>query len=165
MATTKFKGNEVHTSGDLPAEGSKAPALKLVGADLSEKTLSDFAGKKKVLTINPSYDTGVCASTARQFNEKAGQRGDTAVLMISRDLPFAQKRMCEAEGLDGVVPLSAFRSDFAKDWGVELVDGPLAGLTARAVVVLDQNDQVVHSQLVDEITEEPDYDAALKALD
>lgn len=165
MARTLFKGNEVQTNGALPAEGSAAPALNLVGPDLTEKTLADYAGKKKVLTVNPSYDTGVCAATARQFNQKVGQRGDAVVLMISRDLPFAQKRMCEAEGLSDVSPLSAFRSDFAKDWGVELLDGPLAGLTARAVFVLDENDRVLHSQLVPEITQEPDYAAALAALD
>lgn len=165
MATTHFKGNEIHTNGELPAEGSKAPELELVGPDLQEKTLKDFAGKKKVLTINPSYDTPVCQAAARSFNQKVGSRGDAVVLMISGDLPFAHKRFCEAEGVDNVVPLSAFRSSFAKDWGVELVDGPLVGLTARAVVVLDENDTVVHSQLVPEIAEEPDYDAALKALD
>jgi thiol peroxidase len=164
MAVTQLKGNKVNTNGELPAEGSAAPALRLVGTDLSEKTLTDFAGKKKVLTINPSYDTGVCEATARQFNEKAGSRDDTVVLMISQDLPFAQKRMCEADGLNHVVPLSGYRSSFAKDWGVELVDGPLTGLTARAVIVLDENDRVLHRQLVPEITQEPDYDAALKAL-
>lgn len=164
MATTHFKGNEIHTHGELPAEGSQAPELKLVGPDLQEKTLKDFAGKKKVLTINPSYDTPVCQAAARNFNQKVGNRGDAVVLMISGDLPFAHKRFCQAEGVDNVVPLSAFRSSFGKDWGVELVDGPLAGLTARAVVVLDENDKVVHSQLVPEIAEEPDYDAALKAL-
>ena len=145
MATTKFKGNDVHTNGDLPAPGSKAPDLALVGTDLQEKSLRDFAGKKKVLTINPSYDTGVCQKTARAFNEKLGGRQDVVVLMISSDLPFAHKRFCEAEGISGIVPLSAFRSSFAKDWGVQLVDGPLKGLTARSVVVLDENDRVAHA--------------------
>lgn len=164
MAATKFKGDEVHTNGTPPPEGSSAPAATLVGVDLQEKTLKDFSGKKKVLTINPSYDTAVCQAAARQFNEKVGSRGDAVVLMVSKDLPFAQKRFCEAEGVDNVQPLSAFRSSFAQDWGLELVDGPLAGLTARAVIVLDENDKVVHSQLVGEITDEPDYDAALAAL-
>lgn len=165
MATVTFKGNQVHTSGELPKKGQKAPSFTLVGADLKERSLSDFSGKKKVLTINPSYDTGVCQNTARGFNQKVGERGDTVVLAISEDLPFAQKRFCEAEGLDHVVPLSAFRSRFAEDYGVKLTDGPLQGLTARAVLVLDESDQVVHDQLVGEITDEPDYDAALAALD
>lgn len=164
MATVTFKGNEVHTNGELPQEGSRAPDFELVGLDLSSKSLSDFSGKKKVLTINPSYDTGVCQKTARGFNEKAGERGDTVVLAVSGDLPFAQKRFCEAEGLDHVVALSSFRSDFGRKYGVEMTDGPLQGLTARAVVVLDENDQVRHAQLVPEITNEPDYDAALSAL-
>lgn len=164
MATTALKGNEVHTHGDLPSEGSKAPDFALVATDLSDKSLSDFAGKKKILTINPSYDTGMCQKTARAFNEKAGNRDDAVVLMISNDLPFAHKRFCEAEGIERVVALSGFRSSFGKDWGLEITDGPMKGLTARAVVVLDENDQVLHSQLVPEIAQEPDYDAALKAL-
>jgi thioredoxin-dependent peroxiredoxin len=164
MATTKFKGNEVHTNGDLPQAGQKAPEFKLVAADLSEKSLSDFAGKKKVLTVNPSYDTGVCQKTARAFNTKAGEHGDAVVLVISNDLPFAQKRFCDAEGLTHVVALSGFRSSFAKDYGLELLDGPLEGLTARAVLVLDENDQVKHVELVADIVQEPDYDAALAAL-
>jgi thioredoxin-dependent peroxiredoxin len=164
MATTKFKGNEVNTNGDLPKAGQKAPDFKLVAADLSEKSLSDFAGKKKVLTINPSYDTGVCQKTARAFNTKAGDAGNAVVLVISNDLPFAQKRFCDAEGLTHVVTLSGFRSSFAKDYGLELLDGPLKGLTARAVLVLDEADQVKHVELVADIVQEPDYDAALAAL-
>jgi thioredoxin-dependent peroxiredoxin len=164
MATTKFKGNEVHTNGDLPQAGQKAPDFKLVGADLSEKSLGDFGGKKKVLTINPSYDTGVCQKAARAFNTKAGEHGDAVVLVISNDLPFAQKRFCDAEGLSHVVTLSGFRSSFAKDYGLELLDSPLKGLTARAVLVLDENDQVKHVELVADIVQEPDYDAALAAL-
>jgi thiol peroxidase len=164
MATTKFKGNDVHTNGNLPAVGSKAPDFKLVGKDLSEKSLADFAGKKLVLTINPSYDTGVCQATARKFNASLGERGDVVVAAVSADLPFAQKRFCEADGLSHVVTLSSFRSSFASDYGVALVDGPLAGLTARAVVVVGGDGKVLASQLVPEITTEPDYDAITASL-
>jgi len=164
MADTKFKGNAVHTTGDLPAVGSKAPAFTLVDNSLAEKTLADFAGKKKVLTINPSFDTGVCQATARAFNKAASSHKEAAVLVISADLPFAQKRFCTAEGLDGVVALSTFRSTFSRDYGLELTDGPLKGLNARAVVVLDENDTVIYVELVPEISTEPNYDAALSAL-
>lgn len=164
MATVQFKGNPVHTSGELPAVGSKAPDFQLVAKDLSEKSLADFKGKKRVLTINPSYNTGVCQATARSFNQKLGQRSDVVVLAISADLPFAQKGFCEAEGLDHVVPLSTFRSGFAEDYGVKLQDGPLKGLTARAIVVIDEEDKVVATQLVPEITNEPDYEKVLAAL-
>lgn len=165
MATTHLKGNPIHTNGDLPEVGSVAPPFTLVGADLSDVSLSDFAGKRKILNINPSLDTGVCAATARRFNELAGSLDNTAVLVISADLPFAQGRFCAAEGLTNVVTLSLMRSrSFAKDYGVLLVDGPMAGICARAVVVLDENDRVLHSQLVDEIPTEPDYEAALAAL-
>src|SRR5690606_26242596 len=136
----------------------------LVGKDLSEKTLRDFAGKKVILSINPSYDTGVCQATTRRFNTLIGERGDAVVVMISADLPFAQKRFCEAEGLDHVVTLSSFRPSFAKDYGVELVDGPLRGLTARAIVVVDGDGTVRGAELVPEITSEPDYDAAMAGL-
>jgi len=164
MATTAFKGTPVHTNGELPATGDTAPDFELVGIDLESKTLEDFAGKKKILTINPSYDTSVCQATARAFNEKASRLGDVAVLMISADLPFAQKRFCGAEGLEDVVALSTFRSDFLRDYGLELVDGPLEGLSARAIVVLDENNEVLHTELVPDITQEPDYDAALAAV-
>jgi len=164
MATTKFKGNDVHTNAELPAVGSKAPNFSLVAKDLSTKTLADFAGKKVVLSVNPSYDTGVCQATARSFNKSLGERGDVAVLMVSADLPFAQKRFCEAEGLDHVVTLSSFRSGFAKDYGLELVDGPLQGLTARAVIVIGEDGLVKSSELVPEITTEPNYDAAISSL-
>lgn len=164
MATVQFKGDFVNTVGDLPKVGSKAPSFELVAADLSTKRLSDFAGKKKILTVNPSYDTGVCQATARNFNRRVADRKDTVVLMISADLPFAQKRFCESSGIDAVVPLSAFRSNFAQDYGVKLADGPLLGLTARAVIVLDENDVVKHAELVKEITSEPNYDQALSAL-
>ena len=164
MANVKFKGTPVQLVGELPGKGAKAPAFTLVGPDLQEKSLSDFAGKKKVLTINPSIDTGTCQKAARSFSEKAGGRDDVAVIFVSADLPFAQKRFCAAEGIDNVTTLSTFRSSFAKDYGVEMQDGPLQGLAARAVVILDENDQVVYSTFVDEVSEEPDYDAALAAL-
>jgi thiol peroxidase len=164
MARVTFKGNPVNTSGSLPSVGSAAPDFSLVASDLSEKTLADFAGKKKVLTINPSYDTGVCQATARKFNESVSGRSDVVVLAISNDLPFAQKRFCEGEGLKQVVPLSAFRSTFGKDYGLLLVDGALRGLTARAVLVLAENNQVLLSQLVPEIASEPDFAAVSAAL-
>ena len=164
MAGVTFKGNPINTSGSLPGAGSAAPDFSLVASDLSEKSLADFAGKKKVLTINPSYDTGVCQATARKFNESLSSRSDVVVLAISSDLPFAQKRFCEGEGLKQVVPLSAFRSSFAKDYGVLLTDGPLRGLTARAVLVLDEKNQVLLSQLVPEIASEPDFAAVSAAL-
>ncbi len=164
MATTHLKGNPVHTNGELPAVGTKAPDFTLVAGDLSDTTLGDFAGKRKILNIVPSLDTPVCAASARHFNEEASRLDNTVVLVISADLPFAQGRFCTTEGLENVVPLSMMRDrNFAKDYGVLLVDGPLAGICARAVVVLDENDTVIHTQLVDEITTEPDYDAALAA--
>ncbi|MBK7396028.1 MAG: thiol peroxidase [Myxococcales bacterium] len=165
MAKITFKGKPVETNGELPAVGSKAPALELTKTDLSDVTLSAFAGKKKLLTINPSLDTGVCQATVRNFNKKATERGDTVVLSISSDLPFAAKRFCTAEGIEAVVPLSLMRSrKFAKDWGLLMTDGPLAGLVARAVVVLDENDVVKYVELVPEIAQEPNYEAALAAL-
>ncbi len=164
MADITFKGNPVHTSGSLPAVGAKAPDFRLVDGALGEKTLADFAGKKKVLTINPSYDTSVCQVSARTFHAKVAARGDVALLVVSADLPFAQKRFCTTEGITAATPLSSFRSTFARDYGVEMVDGPLRGLTARAVVVLDENDVVRHAELVPEIAKEPDFDAALAAL-
>jgi thioredoxin-dependent peroxiredoxin len=165
MATTHFKETPVHTSGELPAVGSSAPDFQLIAGDLSEKGLADFAGKKKILNIVPSLDTPVCAASARHFNEAATQLNGTVVLVISADLPFAQGRFCSAEGLENVVPLSMMRDrKFAEDYGVLLVDGPLAGLTARAVIVVDADNKVTYVQLVDEITVEPDYDAALKAI-
>ncbi|NOZ95983.1 MAG: thiol peroxidase [Acidobacteria bacterium] len=164
MATTHLKGSEAHTNGELPAVGAKAPDFELVAGDLSEKSLADFAGKRKILNIVPSLDTPVCAASARHFNEDASSLENTVVLVISADLPFAQSRFCTTEGLDNVVPLSMMRNrNFAKDYGVLLVDGPLAGICARAVVVLDENDTVIYTQLVDEITTEPDYVAALAA--
>ena len=165
MAEITLKGNPIHTNGDLPAVGSTAPDFTLVAKDLSEKTLADFAGKTKILTINPSYDTGICQAAARGFNEKAGSRDDTVVLMISGDLPFAQKRFCETEGVENVVALSEMRGrEFGKSYGIEITDGPLAGALGRGIVVLDENDRVIHTELVGEIAQEPDYDAALKAV-
>jgi len=164
MATIKFKGNPIETNGELPSVGSKAPAFTLVASDLSEKSLSDFAGKKKIVTINPSIDTGICQKTARRFNEKIAGKDDAVVLYVSADLPFALQRFCGAEGLDDVHPLSTFRSTFATDYGVEMQAGPLKGLTARAVLVLDENDEVVYSSFSDDITVEPDYDAVLAKL-
>ena len=164
MATITLKGNPHTTVGQLPAVGGPAPDFHLVDGDLNDVRLDAFKGKKKILTINPSYDTSVCQATARAFNEKASRIGDVAVLMISADLPFAQKRFCGAEGLEDVVPLSTFRSDFLRDYGVELVDGPLQGLAARAIVVLDENNRVLHTELVPDITQEPDYGAALGAV-
>ena len=154
----------MNTNGDLPSIGSRAPDFLLVASDLSEKTLASFAGKKKILTINPSYDTGTCQAAARAFNERAAGLQDVVVLMVSADLPFAQKRFCDAEGIEGVVPVSTFRSSFSKDYGVELIDGPLKGVTARAVVVIDENDEVTYTELVPVIGEEPNYDAALAAV-
>jgi thiol peroxidase len=165
MAQVTLRGNPFHTSGDLPQVGSTAPGFSLVGSDLSEITGESLAGKKVVLNIFPSIDTPTCATSVRTFNERAADRDDTVVLCVSEDLPFAAGRFCGAEGIENVKTGSAFRSDFADAYGVKLQDGPLAGLTARAVVVLDETGTVTHTQLVGEIAEEPDYDAALAALD
>jgi thiol peroxidase len=164
MATVTLKGNPIHTSGELPAAGAPAPDFKLTNTDLKDVSLADFKGKKKILNIVPSLDTAVCATSTRKFNESGGKLKDTVVLVISADLPFAMKRFCTTEGLANVVSLSMIRGKaFAKDYGVLLQDGPLAGLTARAVVVLDANDKVVYRELVPEIGQEPNYDAALAA--
>ena len=164
MSQVTLKGNPVEVGGTFLQAGQTAPDFSLVTGDLSEKSLNDFAGKRKVLNIFPSVDTGVCAASVRKFNEKAASLNNAVVLCISQDLPFAQSRFCGAEGIENVVMLSAFRSPFAEDYGVALASGPLAGLAARSVVVLDENNQVLYSQLVPEITEEPDYDAALAVL-
>lgn len=164
MATTAFQGDPVSTNGSLPETGSKAPAFELVGTDLSSVTSADVAGKRVVLNIFPSVDTGVCAESVRRFNELAGTLDNTTVICASKDLPFALGRFCGAEGLDNVTSASAFRTDFGDDYGVRMTDGPLAGLLARSVVVLDENGVVLHSQLVPEIGQEPDYDAAVAAL-
>ncbi len=165
MSTVAFQKNPVRVDGTFPAVGSQAPSFKLVAGDLSDKSLADFAGKRKVLNIFPSIDTPVCAASVRHFNEVAAGLDNTVVLCISADLPFAQGRFCGAEGIENVTTLSTMRGrEFLNDYGVNMVDGPLAGVAARAVVVLDTNDKVIHAQLVDEITHEPDYDAAVKAL-
>jgi len=165
MAIIRFKDNPTSTNGELPAVGSKAPDFSLVGPDLNDVSLEDFKGKKKLLNIVPSLDTPVCAASSKKFNEEAKSRADTVVLVISADLPFAQTRFCSAENTDEIKTLSLMRGDdFAKDYGVLIQDGPLAGLTARAVVVIDENDKVSYTQLVPDIGDEPDYDKALGAL-
>ncbi len=165
MATITLQGKDIHTTGDLPAVGSPAPNFNLVDAGLADKHLSDFAGQRKLLNIVPSLDTDVCATSTRKFNEEVAALENVALLVISADLPFAQSRFCTTEGIKNVTTLSMMRSrNFAKDYGVLIADGPLAGITARAVVVIDENDQVVYTQLVPEIAEEPDYASALAAL-
>ena len=165
MATVTLKGNPIEVAGSFPQKGQKAPAFKLVAKDLKDVSLSDYAGKRKVLNIVPSLDTAVCATSTRKFNEKAGSLANAVVLVISADLPFAAGRFCAAEGLNNVVTLSTLRGrEFMKAYGVEITSGPLAGVTARAVVVLDENDSVLHAELVPEIAQEPNYDAALEAL-
>lgn len=165
MASVRLGGKPQHTIGDLPASGSKATDFNLVKTDLGTASLNDFAGSKLILNIFPSVDTGTCAASVRQFNKLASELENTKVLCISRDLPFAQKRFCGAEGLNNVVTLSDFATgDFGKNYGLELIDGPMKGLHARAIVVLDENHKVVHTELVPEIANEPNYDAALAAL-
>lgn len=164
MATIKFQGNPLHTSGELPAVGSKAPDFTLVDGKLADVTLAAYTGKKKVLNIVPSLDTPTCAMSTRKFNEKASKLDNTVVLVVSADLPFAQCRFCETEGLSDVIPLSTFRSSFAIDYGVKLTDTFLAGLTARAIVILGEDNTVLYTQLVNELANEPDYDSALAAL-
>ncbi len=164
MATTAFKGTPVQTVGELPAVGSSAPAIELTGADLSDVTSESLAGRRVVLNIFPSVDTGVCANSVRKFNELAGSLENTTVVCASKDLPFALGRFCGAEDIENVTAASGFRSDFGDTYGVTMSDGPLRGLFARSVVVLDENGQVTYTQLVPEIGQEPDYDAALAAL-
>jgi thiol peroxidase len=164
MANITLGGNPIHTSGNLPAVGAKAPDFKLTAGDLKDLSLADFKGKKKVLNIVPSLDTPTCATSTRKFNAEAGKLPNVVVLVISADLPFAAKRFCTTEGLANVTPLSTFRSSFAKDYGIALVDGALAGVTGRAVMVLDENDKVVYEELVPEIKQEPNYEKALAAL-
>lgn len=165
MATVTLQGNEIHTNGELPAVGQTAPDFVLVDGELKNASLETYSGKKKLLNIFPSLDTPTCAKSTKKFNESAASRDDTVFLMISADLPFAMQRFCSAEGTGNVIPLSMMRSrNFAKDYGVLIQDGPLEGISARAVVVLDENNQVLHTQLVKEIADEPDYDSALAAL-
>ena len=165
MANTKLKGNTVKTSGPLPRIGSKARDFILTANDLTDKTLADFQGQKILLNIFPSVDTAVCAMSVRRFNAEAAKTKKAVILCISRDLPFALGRFCGAEGIDKVLTLSELRNrDFGRDYGLEMVTGPMAGLLARAVIIIDASGKVVYRQLVDDITHEPDYAAALKAL-
>lgn len=164
MATTHLAGEAVQTTGDLPEVGAVAPAFTLVGEDLSDITLADYAGKRVVLNVFPSVDTGICAQSVRVFNEKATALDNTVVLCVSKDLPFALGRFCAAEGIENVVSGSDFRGTFGADYGVEQADGALCGLLARAVIVIDTDGKVGYVQLVDEIKTEPDYDAAIAYL-
>jgi thioredoxin-dependent peroxiredoxin len=165
MATITLRGNPINTSGNLPVVGETAPNFVLTKGDLSDVSLKDFEGKRKLLNIVPSLDTGICAASARRFNQEAEAVQDTVVLTISDDLPFAQKRFCEDEGIKNVVMLSELRSrDFGGDYGVRITQGPLTGLLSRAIVVLDKENRVVYTEQVPEITQEPNYEAALKAL-
>lgn len=165
MSTVTLEGNPLHVEGHFPQPGDKAHSFMLVDKDLNDVALSHFAGKRKVLSIVPSLDTPTCAQSTRVFNEKASSLANTVVIVISSDLPFAQSRFCGAEGIENVTTLSTLRGrDFHRDYGVLITEHPLTGLTARAVIVLDENDTVIYSQLVPEIADEPDYDAALAAL-
>jgi thiol peroxidase len=164
MAEITLGGNPVHTSGELPAVGSSAPSFTLTGNNLGEVTAADFAGKNVVLNIFPSIDTPTCATSVRTFNERAASLDNTAVVCVSADLPFAQTRFCGAEGIANVSTASSFRSSFGQDFGVTLTDGPLAGVLSRAVVVIDADGIVKHTEMVAEIAQEPNYDAALNAL-
>lgn len=165
MAGVTLGGNPITVLGNFPQPGQTAPDFKLVGKDLKDVSLADYAGKRKVLNIVPSLDTGVCATSARKFNEKAAGLNNAVVLTISADLPFAMGRFCTAEGIQNVIPLSLMRGrEFLRNYGVEIASGPLSGAAARAVVVLDENNKVLHSELVPEIKTEPNYDAALAAL-
>jgi thiol peroxidase len=165
MAKITLKGSPVNTSGNLPSKGSEAPAFNLVKSDLGSLSLADLKGKKLILNIFPSLDTSVCANSVRKFNQIAADKKNTSVLAISKDLPFAHGRFCSTEGITNVVTLSGFRdSSFGASYGVDITDGPLAGLYARSIVVIDETGKVVYTQLVPEITEEPDYDKAIAAL-
>jgi len=165
MAKITLRGNPVNTSGFLPAKGTKAPDFTLVKSDLSNLSLKELAGKKVILNISPSLDTGVCATAVRKFNQMAAGKDNTVVLAITKDLPFAQSRFCSTEGITNVMALSGFRNgEFGKDYGVDILDGPMAGLYARSIVVVDEKGNVVYTELVPETVQEPDYDKALAAL-
>jgi len=165
MATITLKGNAIHTNGELPAVGSATPDFHLVDKDLGDVNLATYKGKKKLLNIVPSLDTSVCATSTKKFNDYAKGRDDLVILTVSADLPFAQGRFCKAEGINNVIALSMMRSrNFAKDYGVLIQDGPLAGITARAIVAIDAHNRVVYTELVPEIAQEPNYDKALAAL-
>jgi thiol peroxidase len=164
MANITFQGNPVTTYGSLPTQGSEAPDFRLVDGDLADRRLCDYAGKVKILNIVPSLDTGICALSAKKFDKEVSGEKNIVVLTISADLPFAQDRFCKTEGVDNVIPLSMMRDkSFGRDYGVEIIDGPLAGLLSRAVVVIDGKNRVAYTQQVGEIAQEPDYDAALRA--
>lgn len=165
MATITLQGNEIHTNGELPAVGTQAPDFSLTTKELADVSLADYAGKKKIISIVPSLDTPVCQLSTKKFNDYAKQHADTVILIVAADLPFAMSRFCGDEGLENVVPLSIMRDrNFAKDYGVLIDDGPLKGITCRALMVLDENNKVISSELVSEIADEPNYDAALAAL-
>ncbi|WP_074410183.1 MULTISPECIES: thiol peroxidase [Aquimarina] len=165
MASITLKGNTIHTSGNLPEVGQNAPDFEMVNADLSTAKLSDYKGNRVVLNVFPSVDTGICAASVRAFNKEASNLSNTKVLCISRDLPFAQGRFCGAEGLENVINHSDFKTgEFGKNYGLEIVDGPLQGLHSRAVIVLDENGTVLYTEQVPEIVQEPDYSAALEIL-
>ena len=165
METTAFKGTPVHTCGHLPHTGSQAPRFTLTRGDLTELRSEELKGRRIVLNIFPSLDTAVCATSVRKFNQLAASLDNTTVVAVSKDLPFAQSRFCTTEGIENLIAASAFRSpEFAREYGIEMVDGPLAGLLARAVVIIDETGRIVYTELVPEITREPDYEAALKAL-
>lgn len=164
MAKITLGGTPINTLGELPKMGTIAKDFALVSEDLSEKTLSDFKGKRVILNIFPSIDTGVCAASARKFNEEVSSLENTVVINISKDLPFALSRYCAAEGLDNVINLSDFRGSFSKDYEVEIVDGPLKGLNSRAVIILDEEGKVIYTEQVPEIKQEPNYEVALSVL-
>ncbi|AZA60481.1 MULTISPECIES: thiol peroxidase [Chryseobacterium] len=164
MSTITFKGNPINTIGNLPEVGKDAQEFTMVSGDLSEKNLADYTGKRVVLNIFPSIDTGICAASARKFNEEASNLDNTVVINVSRDLPFALSRFCAAEGLNNVETLSDFRGNFGEDYGVTLSDSPLKGLLSRAVVVLDEKAKVIYTEQVPEIGQEPNYEAAIASL-
>ena len=165
MAKITLRGNPINTSGSLPEKGSKAPAFSLVKSDLSTLTLDELSGKRVILNISPSLDTGICATSVRKFNVVAAGMENTVVIAITKDLPFAHGRFCSTEGISNVTALSGFRdSNFGKAYGVDILDGPMAGLYARSIVVIDEKGKVVYTELVPEIVQEPDYDSALAAL-
>ena len=163
MASITLQGNPINTVGELPEIGSNAPDFSLTNGDLEEVSLDAFSGKKKILSLVPSLDTGTCATSAKKFSEAAASLDDTVILNVSADLPFAQARFCESEGAANIIPLSSFRSSFGSDYGAEISDGPLRGLLSRAIIVLDADNKIVHTQQVPEIVDDPDYAGALAA--
>ncbi|MEH6457603.1 MAG: thiol peroxidase [Cocleimonas sp.] len=164
MAQITLRGNAINTNGELPTVGSQAPDFVLTTGDLADVTLADYAGKKKLLNIVPSLDTPTCQLSTKKFNDAAKKHENAVFLTVSADLPFAQGRFCQAENLEAIQSLSTMRSQFSEDYGVKIIDGPLAGVTGRAVLVLDEDNKVIHSELVPEIAQEPDYDSALATL-